>query len=258
MTHLQAFCSDDAKRGRVWTDGYYEYMRLNTHFLQYRMHGENVNWEIERGQVAAMEGHVTWADEPKTLTPGNYIMRLKQDGSFDVQYGDGTWGDAREFGLVIKKLRPSQPAEPAKPPLKVGDRVNVSRKSKATGIIGRCGPGMVTHVDHGGKTVHVLLSDELGPARSYSLFEDSGFNIEKIEAEPQVEYPLTYDGAVKAALEGHIVESNDEDNFQYRGVPSLQYRISNGKWTTWDSCDAWGLSDKEKATKWRIVPTEGK
>lgn len=111
MNHLEAFTSEDGKRGREWTsEDYNDRYRRNGDELQVFIDNK---WSVSHIKFdAAMKHKVRWADEPKTLTPGNYIMRMKPDGLFDIQCGDGTWCDARELGVVIEQIRPSQPAEP--------------------------------------------------------------------------------------------------------------------------------------------------
>lgn len=67
MTHLQAFTSEDAKRGRVWQDETDDFRRVcNRLERRYRKGGRG--WEQSDVQVASFDGVVTWADEPKTLT----------------------------------------------------------------------------------------------------------------------------------------------------------------------------------------------
>lgn len=75
MNHIEAFLSDDAKRGRVWTDSDGEYMRRANGDYMHRV-DKHDEWCALRQQVAAMEGTVTWADEPKTLTPQEALRAL--------------------------------------------------------------------------------------------------------------------------------------------------------------------------------------
>lgn len=78
MTHLDAFCSDDAKRGRVWTcklGG--RYRRASAEDQLGGVFGElddieafaGNKWTRWRPYTGQLLVTVTWADEPKTLTP---------------------------------------------------------------------------------------------------------------------------------------------------------------------------------------------
>ena len=82
MMCLEAFLSDDAKRGREFTDGAVKYRRAGS-VLQRCVPGGSCtpggDWKDHPVQVAAMEGTVTWADEPKTLTPQE-VLRALADG----------------------------------------------------------------------------------------------------------------------------------------------------------------------------------
>lgn len=75
MTHLEAFLSDDAKNGRVWTDGCSNYKR---HYSQLWIDAHKDGaWKFYDEQVAAMDDNVTWlANEPKTLTPQEALRAL--------------------------------------------------------------------------------------------------------------------------------------------------------------------------------------
>lgn len=77
LTHLEAFMSDDAKRGRVWTDSEFltEYRRLRD-VLQCRVPGQNNLWFNSESQVVTKLGGCRWADEPKTLTPQGALLAL--------------------------------------------------------------------------------------------------------------------------------------------------------------------------------------
>jgi len=253
LTHLDAFCSDDAKLGRVWTDGENEWRRTRDD-LEARPHGSF--WRKWGAQVAAIPGEVTWADGPKTLTPSELTIKAalmlrdearmlqgeaeKKLGAIAAAVafrgcdcdcgcdGDGH-GDSCDPCLACEVSRiisppkftgpsalrndvpdPSQPAEPlsiyearrqerraaaglgkaepTKPPLKVGDRVKLGSQH---GNVVWSGLGRV-HVEF----------DGVGAPTAHDQYD-----IEKIEAEPQVEYPLTYAEAMWAMECGSHVSS---------------------------------------------------
>lgn len=81
LTHLKAFMSDDGKRGRAWVDeNGWAYKRTQHNQVVYCMlkdvGGHREEWSIRTKQVAAEEGAVTWADEPKALTPAEALRAL--------------------------------------------------------------------------------------------------------------------------------------------------------------------------------------
>lgn len=140
MTHLEAFTSEDAKRGRVWQDETDDFRRVcNRLERRYRKGGRG--WEQSDVQVASFDGVVTWADEPKTLTPAEALRALAlgavlQDEDVTVRVGDdGTFRGPDERGVdgpvTIHRLGgfrlvpdPSQPADyvhAGKPITKVRD-----------------------------------------------------------------------------------------------------------------------------------------
>lgn len=150
LTHLRAFMSDDAKRGRVWTSGVTDYKRDGGLLFSRLSQLKAACWQCNDVQVAAMTGVVHWADEPKTLTPqealraladgkcvsnGSNTWRLcttREGGMMERIYQNMTWGPTTlggYQGLVIVP-DPLQPAEPTRPPLKVGDRVRFTLSDK--------------------------------------------------------------------------------------------------------------------------------
>lgn len=133
MTHLEAFLSDDGKRGRIWKGSDGEYMRRANGDYMYRADKDD-EWGALRQQVASAEGTVTWADEPKTLTPQKMVDAIGDiigDNGCDC---DCECGNPRrecicedvEPCLACKicdviqpqfaRVRPSQPAEPQETP----------------------------------------------------------------------------------------------------------------------------------------------
>lgn len=213
MTHLEAFCSNDAKRGREWKDGDGSMYRRDGVFLEV-YNTIKGRWETYARQAAATDWQVTWADEPKALTPQEALRALadgecvacKSSGRiFRMTFGgfqywrldDKRWSDTgisgRLSGFVVPD--PSQPAELAKPPLKVGDRVKVRGRGDAVHEIWAVYPsGRVN-----------LLSDDDDETAIFGPDD-----IEKIEeaapAEPQVEFPLSYAEARQAESEGCVVD----------------------------------------------------
>lgn len=131
LTPLEAFMSDDAKRGRVWADGEYEYKRTGDSLVHRGGSEPDWPWVACVTQVAAMEGTVTWADEPKAPTPQEALQALV-DGKVVIAIGCGRKyklrlcedgclvgaGEARGNYFIIDlndaKIAPdpSQPAEP--------------------------------------------------------------------------------------------------------------------------------------------------
>lgn len=248
LTHLQAFCSPDAKRGRLWTDGQYHYRRYGDG-MERKSTISLDRWFGVTQQVAAMAGDVTWAydDEPKTLTPQealraladgkcisasdhlceSSVIRLSEkfgmvcwtrDYHRDVGYRcDWFWDVTSVSALVGYHIvpDPSQPAEPPKPPLKVGDRVK--RSIDIDDADYKAPFGTVEWCD-GGPRVHIKWDGADYPT-AHSFAEEG---IEKIEAEPQVEYPLStheaheaYKMGIKVACE--IGGTGDPRNMLYEG-----------------------------------------
>lgn len=127
MTHLDAFTSDDAKRGRVWQDETDDFRRVcNRLERRYRKGGRG--WEQSDVQVASFDGVVTWADEPKTLTPQealraladgkvlidkDLLWKLGGDGCIYTKYGSAPWEEcpSQSFNDWHVVPDPSQPAE---------------------------------------------------------------------------------------------------------------------------------------------------
>lgn len=87
LTHLAAFLSDDAKKGREWQCGNMQYRRADDNLEFWNaMTGHYETW---RAQVASMPGDCRWADEPKTLTPQD-ALRALADGKTISPAGEGT------------------------------------------------------------------------------------------------------------------------------------------------------------------------
>lgn len=143
LTPIEAFTSDDGKRGRVWRG---EWMDGNAYFKRidddlWIMEDPSGPMRICDEQVAAMSGECRWADEPKTLTPAEALRALAlgavlQDEDVTVRVGDdGTFRGPDERGVdgpvTIHRLGgfrlvpdPSQPADyvhAGKPITKVRD-----------------------------------------------------------------------------------------------------------------------------------------
>lgn len=243
LTHLEAFCSDVAKRGRVWTDGTEEFMRAGKELWFRGTISRTAPWTRAGRQVAAMEGTVTWADEPKTLTPQEMVAAIGDilgDNGCDCDCECGS--PPRECTHDVEqclackicdviqpqfaRAKPSQPAEPlsiyearrqerraaaglgkaepTKPPLKVGDRVKRG-PDYPSGLPAHDHAGVVCKLhDDGSCLVSWYDGGVTYPCR-YGL--DGKYDIEKIEAEPQVEYPLTYAEAMWAMECGSHVSS---------------------------------------------------
>lgn len=131
MTHLEAFMSEDGRRGREWREYNHTYRR-NDRCLERRPDSSS-DWKDVLFQVAAMENsECTWVDEPKTLTPGahavaahlgrNGVVRITghdyrlRDAGVEVLRGTGWY---KYDGVLADDLLraeivpdPSQPAEP--------------------------------------------------------------------------------------------------------------------------------------------------
>lgn len=207
LTHLEAFCSDVAKRGRVWTDGTEEFMRDGEELWFRGTISRTAPWTRAGRQVAAMEGTVTWADEPKTLTPQEALRSLadgkclKLDslvyrlGTKGTEYWSGGemprwWPNDLLIGFLLNRATiapdPSQPAEPTKPPLKVGDRVKRG-PDYPSGLPAHDHAGVVCKLhDDGSCLVSWYDGGVTYPCR-YGL--DGKYDIEKIEAEPETPAP---------------------------------------------------------------------
>ena len=127
--------SEDGKRGRVWTDGRDRFRRSESsegHGIAELSDDNGRTWRTIYAQVAAMEGTVAWADEPKTLTPQEALRALADGkciacnatpyrlGKLGMEY----WSPMRRwvsndfhFGEITGKTwrecpDPSQPSEP--------------------------------------------------------------------------------------------------------------------------------------------------
>lgn len=267
LTHLEAFCSDDAKRGRVWTDGEYTFRRKGDWlFRSYETRGRTFEEEIS-AQVAVMEGEVRWTDEPKTLTPQEALRALAdgeclQDDDVTVWVGfDGTFRGPNKDGVdgpvTIHRLAgfriapahepaPSQPAAPTKPTLKVGDRVRglAGAGASKTGAI-----GSVIMPDYEPGWAQVKWNN--GFISEYRYGADGKYDIEKIEAEPQVEYPLSYVDAMRASHEGAMMACD-----RYPGI-LFRYRNDREEAKCVHGCkgwhEGWGLGPGDQDSRWRIV-----
>lgn len=143
MNHLEAFMSEDGKLEREWTDGCSRYKRQYDQ-LWIDAHADG-NWRFCDEQVAAMDDKVTWADEPKALTPqealraladGKIIKLLRNRCMYRMEphglvskIGGGEWsldniGFDEPFVVCDD---PSQPAEPQSefPPGRVINRSDI-------------------------------------------------------------------------------------------------------------------------------------
>lgn len=136
-----------------------------------------------------------------------------------------------------------QPAEHAKPPLKVGDRV---RRKWPPFSIGRV---IAIDFSKGDEAIQVQWDDGVG-----AYPNDSG--LVPVEAEPQVEYPLTYGEAIAAAVGGAVVSAAARPECRYWYSRGFRYRSPSTK--TVAVYDGWDADDEEMCCgKWRIVK-EGK
>lgn len=106
MTHLQAFKSDDAKRGRIWRD---------EHGILYRRDGAHLStcriediWTATYEQVASMEGVCSWENEisifdaMRALISGFVLVghrgwRVRLNGE-NLETDKGSCGDERWIG----------------------------------------------------------------------------------------------------------------------------------------------------------------
>lgn len=191
LTHLEAFLSDDGKRGREWKDERGRRFRRNGEHLSICTIGDI--WTMTYGQAAAMSGECRWADEPKLLTPqealraledgkciekDGIVYKIGQAGNFLSWYRTGrdtyAWKSLAISGLAAFRIvpDPSQPAEPIKPPLKVGDRVKDTRvRSRSGTVVGLCNDDRLVKVNY----------DDIGVINGSQVEY-----LEKIEAEPQL------------------------------------------------------------------------
>ena len=177
--------------------------------------------------------------EPVAPPRGKPISEWKKS---DCQYTGGN-------PYIGNSANPPRPAEPTKPPLKVGDRVKIvgvtpHARGRAVGLY-----GAIIAINHDKESFEVLTDD----GRDNWWFAPG--DIEKNEAEPQVEYPLTYAEALVAAHADAVVACEL--------APDIERRVSRGhcQITTSDGNDDWGMvggfaDNLEKQAKWRIV--EGK
>lgn len=240
MNHLEAFLSDDAKRGRVWAGGRDRFRRSESaegHGIAQLSDDKGRTWRTIYAQVAAMEGTVTWADEPKALTPAEALRALADgkcigDSSNVYKMSDGesikrwqpstkNWcidcplmwhafhiapdpsqpaehvapprgkpisewkkSDCQYTGgnpYIGNSANPPRPAEPTKPPLKVGDRVRVVRNSFSAceNTVGALGTVLRFN-----STSDIDVRSDLDGISW--CFDET--DLEKIEAEPQVEH----------------------------------------------------------------------
>ncbi len=116
-THLDMFMSQDAKDGRIWTDGQDCYKRMNDD-LWIREAGCE-GWRIYTEQVVTMDGHCEWLGDVNTLSTedslraiadgkcignGRRIFKLAEDGQF-VRWDEVEPG---EFGWIFAVLRDLQ------------------------------------------------------------------------------------------------------------------------------------------------------
>lgn len=116
MNHLEAFMSDDAKRGRVWTDKLgLLYRRVYDHVECKDKDRPTDQWVASNRQLSAVTYSATWADEPKTLTPqevlhaladgkcisnGSRVMKLTPGGtlvSWRERHGDWQYSPTGSF-----------------------------------------------------------------------------------------------------------------------------------------------------------------
>lgn len=259
MNHLKAFQSEDAISGRIWTDGKLDFKRHGDKL--YSRYADDEFTEDTR-QVAAEEGEVRWADEPKTLTPqealraladgeciedGEHIYKLCASGiimywarvSHDAYAWDSS--DSPNFSNMRIAPHPPQPVEPpqpARPPLKVGDRVRGAPSKLYTGT----DVGTLKYIND--MTARVHWDDDSDLTAEYLLC------LEKIEDEPQPDYPLTFAEALRAAKLGAVVANDYMPTYEYwiyRGVEACKDVSDNF------SYNCWVLSQGGRDAKWRIV-----
>lgn len=119
MTHAEAFVSEDAISGRVWTpDGGRTLYRRVGGVLEYKPYAigaPSLDWCGLSAQVVAIKGSVVWADEAKVLTPAEALraladgkcidytcgpVRLNSDGVFE-NFDDGKWTRCKIFGFHV-------------------------------------------------------------------------------------------------------------------------------------------------------------
>lgn len=218
LTHLQAFMSEDGRRGRVWTDDQYHYRRYGDGMERKSIISLD-RWFGVTQQVAAMAGNVTWAyaDEPKTLTPQealraladgkvlrdkDLLWKLGGDGCIYTKYGSAPWEEcpSLSFNDWVIVPDPSQPAE------------------------------------------KVTYAEALSSAMDMPSY---------VKAELQVGYPLTFDEAwPECARKRAFIECErtpgvlfglNENNCRYRMEPNKGFR------------SGWQLDRSELEAKWRIV-----
>lgn len=211
-----------------------------------------------------MEGEVHWADEPKALKPatalevathlgsggavkvGHLFVRLRDSGPEVLDKKTGRWDAYAYLGanqLLCSAITtdPSQPAESAKPPLKVGDRVKVRGRGDAVHEIWAVYPsGRVN-----------LLSDDDDETAIFGPDD-----IEKIEeaapAEPQVEFPLNYGQALVALHDGKTVNCESDTSVYLLKDGRLEVCGMPSEHRSFDSIDKIA-NESEKVARWRIV-----
>ena len=220
LTHLEAFLSDDAKWGRVWTCGKIEYKRGQTQWpeVMHREAGCGV-WNNYPWQLAESTEKVYWADELKTPTPRE-VLRALADGKCIEK--DGIVYKTGQAGNFLSWYRTGRDTYAWKP----------------LAISGLAGFRIVPDPSQPAESAH----------REHMV--DAAIYAAKSIAEPQVEYPLTFEDACLAAKRGALVT-----NERY---PYVTYGIINGvrqvrsETKGWRG-DDWGYSQTERGARWRIV-----
>lgn len=243
VNNLEAFLSDDAKNGRVWTNGRDQFRRFESADAEgcdiAQLSDDNGRtWRTIYAQVAAMEGTVTWADEPKTLTPQEALRALMDGSRLTDRDGDKeivfsavnkclVWRFKNDLlpsagTLDLSGLRivpdPSQPAEP-----QVDDKVKRI-------------PGCECHLEEGDSPCRVHGEDE--------------------EAKPQFEYPLLVGQAIGAMHHECRTIESEASKEEYRTERSGRLMSRNRIYRDWSPREGFAFSDAEITGKWRIV--EGK
>ena len=202
MNHLEAFLSDDGKRGREWRDADGLYFSRLADRLVASHSGVPGTWSTSAVQVAAMEGECRWADEPKTLTPQEALRALAD--------GKCVKGSRFIYKLVDKEICAFKPWP-------------YTDWFPTTYFYREC---------------HVV-PDPSQPA------------------EPQTEYPLTFEEAIGEAMSGSVV------TWRHGHIKGAVFRyVAGGFEASFASkpysfhCIEWEPTAEEKAARWRIV--EGK